>query len=160
MKWLMPFVGVMIPAYVISRAAGLIGTQIGLVLICTAINMPIVIWTLYSFMRDIPREILDSARIDGASVMRQIVFLLPPLCGPGLGSAALLSIILCWNEAFWSFQMTPAEGSPFSAVIATLSGAPLPAEISAASLIAIAPILLIAWLTHRQSRGLTFGVVH
>jgi sorbitol/mannitol transport system permease protein len=156
----MPGVGVMIPMYLIFKSIGLIDTQLGLVLIYAAINMPIVIWMLYSYMRDIPRDILDSARIDGASVTQQILFLLLPLCAPGLGSTALLSIVLCWNESFWSIQMTSAEGAPLSAYIASLSGGPLPAEISAASLIAIAPIVVIGWLAQRQfARGLTFGAV-
>ena len=156
----MPGVGVMIPMYLIFKATGLIDTQLGLVLIYAVINLPIVIWMLYSYMRDIPREILDSARIDGASVTQQIVFLLLPLCAPGLGSTALLSIVLCWNEAFWSIQMTSAEGAPLSAYIASLSGGPSSPEVSAASLIAIAPILVIGWLTQRQfARGLTFGAV-
>ena len=160
MTRLMPGVGVMIPMYLVFRAIGLIDTQLGLVLIYAAINLPIVIWMLHSYMRDIPRDILESARIDGASVTQQIVLLLLPLCAPGLASTALLSIVLCWNEAFWSIQMTNAEGAPLSAYIATLSGGPLPAEISAASLLAIAPIILIGWMTQRQLvRGLTFGAV-
>ena len=115
---------------------------------------------LYSYMRDIPREILDSARIDGATVTQQIVFIMLPLCDPGVGSTALLSVVLCWNEAFWSTQMTSAEAAPLSGYVASLSGGPLPAEISAASLIATAPILLIGWLAQRQfARGLTFDAV-
>ena len=156
----MPGVGLMIPMYLIFKAIGLIDTQLGLVLIYAAVNMPIVTWMLYSYMRDIPPDILDSARVDGASVAQQIVFLLLPLCAPGFGSTALLSIVLCWNEAFWSIQLTSAEAAPLSAYIANLSGGPLPAEISAASLLAIAPILVIGWLTQRQfARGLTFGAV-
>ena len=156
----MPGVGVMIPMYLIFKAIGLIDTQIGLVLIYAAINLPIVVWMLYSYMRDIPRDILESARIDGASVTQQIVFLLLPLCAPGLASTALLSVVLCWNEAFWSIQMTAAEGAPLSAYIAALAGGPMPAEISAASLLAVAPIILIGWMAQRQfARGLTFGAV-
>lgn len=156
----MPGVGVMIPMYLIFKAIGLIDTQLGLVLIYAIINLPIVIWMLYSYMRDIPREILESARIDGASAMQQIGFLLLPLCAPGIASTALLSVVLCWNEAFWSIQMTSAEGAPLSAYVASLSGGPLPAEISATSLLAVAPILLIGWVAQRQfARGLTFGAV-
>ena len=156
----MPGVGVMVPMYLIFKAVGLIDTQLGLVLIYAATNLPIVVWMLHSYMRDIPRDILESATIDGASAMQQIVFLLLPLCAPGLASTALLSIVLCWNEAFWSIQMTAAEGAPLSAYIAALSGDPMPAKISAASLIAIAPIILIGWIAQRQfARGLTFGAV-
>ncbi len=156
----MPGVGVMIPMYLIFKAIGLVDTRIGLVLIHAAINLPIMIWMLWSFMRDVPRDMLDSARIDGASAAQQIVFLLLPLCAPGFSSAALLSVVLCWNEGFWSIQMTSAEGAPLSAYVASLSGGPLPAEISAASLVAVAPIVAIGWLTQRQfARGLTFGAV-
>ena len=156
----MPGVGVMIPMYLIFKTVGLIDTQIGLVLIYAAINLPIVVWMLHSYMRDIPRDILESARIDGASLTQQIVFLLLPLCAPGIASTTLLSVVLCWNEAFWSIQMTSVEGAPLSAYIAALSGGPIPAEISAASLLAIAPIVMIAWLAQRQfARGLTFGAV-
>ncbi len=156
----MPGVGVIIPMYLIFKAIGLIDTQLGLVLIYAVINLPVVVWMLHSYMRDIPGDILESARIDGASVKQQIVFLLLPLCAPGIASTAFLSVVLCWNEAFWSIQMTSAEGAPLSAYIATLSGGPMPAEISAASLIAITPILVIGWLAQRQfARGLTFGAV-
>ena len=156
----MPGVGIMIPMYLIFKAAGLIDTQLGLVLIYAIINMPIVVWMLYSYMLDIPRVILECARLDGASVTQQIVLLLLPLCAPGIASTALLSIVLCWNEAFWSIQMTSAEGAPLSAYIASLSGGPLPAEISATSLLAVAPILVIGWIAQRQlARGLTFGAV-
>lgn len=156
----MPGVGVMIPMYLIFKAVGLVDTQAGLVLIYALVNLPIAIWMLHAYMRDIPREILESARIDGASVAQQIVFLLLPLCAPGIASTALLSIVLCWNEAFWSIQMTSAEGAPLSAYVASLSGGPLPAEISATSLVAIGPVMLIGWATQRQFvRGLTFGAV-
>lgn len=156
----MPGMGVMIPMYLIFKAAGLVDTRTGLVLIYAVLNLPIAVWMLYASMRDIPREILDSARLDGASTAQQITLLVLPLCAPGLGSAALLSIVLCWNEAFWSVQMTSAEGAPLSAYIAALSGGPSPAAISAASLIAVAPMLAAGWLAQRQfARGLTFGAV-
>jgi sorbitol/mannitol transport system permease protein len=155
-----PSAGIVVPMYLIFKSAGLIDTQIGLILIYAVINLPIAIWMLYSYMRDIPREILDSARIDGASVTQQIVLLLLPLCAPGIASTALLSIVLCWNEAFWSIQMTSVEGAPLSAYIASLSGGPLPAEISATSLLAVGPMVVIGWITQRQfARGLTFGAV-
>ena len=156
----MPGVSVLVPMYLIYKAIGLIDTQLGLVLIYAIINLPIVIWMLYSYMRDIPRDILGSARIDGASVTQQIVFLLLPLCAPGIASTALLSIVLCWNEAFWSIQMASAGAAPLSAYIASLSGDPFAAKFSATSLLAVAPILVIGWIAQRQfARGLTFGAV-
>ena len=156
----MPGIGVMLPMYLIFKAVGLIDTQLGLVLVFALMNLPIMVWMLYSYMREIPRDILDSARIDGATARQQLVRILLPLCLPGVCSAALLSAVLCWNESFWSIQLTSSAGVPLSAYISTLSGDVLWAKLSAASLLAIAPILLIGWTTQRTFvRGLTFGAV-
>ena len=80
-------------------------------LIYALTNLPIVIWMLYSYMREIPRDILDSARIDGASATQQLLLVLLPLCAPGdLLDRAAVRRSLCWNEAFWSIQMTSSAG--------------------------------------------------
>ena len=156
----MPGIGIMMPVYLIFKTVGLIDTAFGLVLVFTVTNLPIAVWMLYSTMREIPRDILDSARIDGASATQQLWRVLIPLCAPGIGSTALLLVILCWNEAFWSLELTASDGAPLSAAIAALSSDLLWAKLSAASLLATAPILLIGWLTQRQFvRGLTFGAV-
>lgn len=156
----MPAAGLMIPMYLIFKVTGLIDTRLGLVLTYALTNLPIVVWMLYSYMREIPRDILDGARMDGASAAQQLLLVLLPLCAPGICSTALLSIILCWNEAFWSIQLTSSDAAPLSAYIATLSDDLLWAKLSAASLLAIGPVLLLGWLTQRQFvRGLTFGAV-
>lgn len=156
----MPGIGIMLPMYLIFKAIGLIDTQLGLILVFALINLPIMVWMLQSYMREIPRDILDSARMDGATISQQLVRVVLPLSLPGLCSTALLSVVLCWNECFWSIQMTSSAGAPLSAYISTLSGDVLWAKLSAASLLAIAPILLVGWLTQRTFvRGLTFGAV-
>ena len=79
---------------------------------------------------------------------------------PEVCSTALLSMVLCCNESFWSIQMTSSAAAPLSAYIATLSGDVLWAKLSAASLLGVAPILLVGRLTQRTFvRGLTFGAV-
>ena len=156
----MPGIGIMLPMYLIYKAIGLIDTQLGLVIIFALINLPIMVWMLYSYMREIPRDVLDSVRLDGATASQQLVHVLLPLCLPGICSTALLSAVLCWNESFWSIQLTSSAGAPLSAYISTLSGDLLWAKLSAASLLAVAPILLVGWLTQRTFvRGLTFGAV-
>ena len=156
----MPGIGIMMPMYLIFKALGLIDTQFGLILVFALINLPIMVWMLYSYMREIPRDILDGARLDGATASQQLVHVLLPLCLPGICSTALLSAVLCWNESFWSIQLTSSAGAPLSAYISTLSGDVLWAKLSAASLLAVAPILLVGWLTQRTFvRGLTFGAV-
>ena len=150
----------MMPMYLIFTALGLMDTRIGLILIYAVLNLPIVVWLFYFYMREIPREILESARLDGATVKQQLLHLLLPLCLPGVCKTALLSIVLCWNESFWSIQMTSSAGVPVSAYIASMSGDLLLPQLSAASLLAIGPILLVGLLTQRTFvRGLTFGAV-
>lgn len=159
---MMPSVGVLVPVYLIFRDVGLLDTRVGLVAIYTLANLPIVVWMLYSFFRDVPHEILEASRMDGATFLQQMVFLLLPLSAPGIASTGLLSIILSWNETFWSINLTSSEAAPLTAFIASFSSPEglFWARLSAASVLAIAPILMLGWMTQRQLvRGLTFGAV-
>ncbi|MEW9308943.1 carbohydrate ABC transporter permease [Labrys neptuniae] len=159
---MMPAVGVLVPMYLLFRDTGLLDTRIGLVILFTLSNLPIVVWMLYSFFKDVPHEILEAGRMDGARVGAQIRHLLLPLTLPGIASTALLSIILCWNEAFWSLNLTASQAGPLTAFIASFSSPEglFWAKLSAASTLAVAPILIFGWMTQRQLvRGLTFGAV-
>ena len=159
---MMPAVGVLIPIYLIYKNLGLLDTTYGLIIVYFLMNLPIVAWMIYSFFKDVPKEILEAARMDGARPLQQITMLLVPLALPGIASTALLSIILCWNEAFWSINLTSTQARPLTAFIASFSSPEglFWAKLSAASLLAIAPILIFGFLTQRQLvRGLTFGAV-
>jgi sorbitol/mannitol transport system permease protein len=159
---MMPAVGVLVPMYLLFRWSNLLDSRTGLVGIYTLMNLPIVVWMLYSFFRDVPKEILEAARMDGAKPRQQLVLLLVPLSLPGILSTALLSIIICWNEAFWSINLTASQAAPLTAFIASFSSPEglFWSKLSAASLLAITPILALGWLTQRQLvRGLTFGAV-
>ena len=159
---MMPAVGVLVPMYLIFRDTGLLDTQIGMIIIYFLMNLPIVVWMLYSFFREVPKEILEAGRMDGATPRQQLIELLLPLSLPGIFSTALLSIIICWNEAFWSLNLTASQAAPLTAFIARFSSPEglFWAKLSAASFLAIAPILVFGWLTQRQLvRGLTFGAV-
>ena len=159
---MMPAVGVLVPIYYIFRTTGMLDTRTGIIIIYALMNLPIVVWMLYSFFREVPKEILEASRMDGAQPRQQLLLLLLPLSLPGIMSTALLSIILCWNEAFWSINLTASNAAPLTALIASFSSPEglFWAKLSAASLLAIAPILVFGWLTQRQLvRGLTFGAV-
>jgi sorbitol/mannitol transport system permease protein len=159
---MLPAVGVLMPIYLIVRSAGLLDTRIALIIIYVLSNLPIAVWMLFTFFREMPKDIIEASRIDGANVTQAIVHVLLPLVSPGIASTALLSIILCWNEAFWSLNLTAHEAAPLTAFIASFS-APQGlfwAKLSAASTLAIAPILVFGWVSQRQLvRGLTFGAV-
>lgn len=159
---MLPPVGVLIPIYLLFRDTGLLDTRTGLVIILTLINLPIIIWMLYTYFKEIPGEILEAARMDGASLKEEVIYVLTPMAIPGMASTVLLNIILAWNEAFWTLNLTAAKAAPLTAFIASYSSPEglFYAKLSAASVMAIAPILIMGWFSQKQLvRGLTFGAV-
>ncbi|WP_108258221.1 carbohydrate ABC transporter permease [Mangrovicoccus ximenensis] len=159
---MLPPVGVLVPLYLIFRDLGLLDTRIGLVFVLTMINLPIIIWMLYTYFREIPSEILEAARMDGAGLREEVLHVLMPMAVPGMASTVLLNIILAWNEAFWTLNLTAAKAAPLTAFIASYSSPEglFYAKLSAASTMAIAPILIMGWFSQKQLvRGLTFGAV-
>ena len=159
---MMPAVGVLIPIYLIFRDLRLLDTVHGLTLIMTLINLPIIIWMLYTYFKEIPVDILEAARMDGAELWNEIVHVLVPMAVPGIASTLLLNVILAWNEAFWTITLTSGRAGTLTAFISSFSSPQglFLAKLSAASLLAIAPILLMGWFSQKQLvRGLTFGAV-
>ncbi|MGB2134299.1 MAG: carbohydrate ABC transporter permease [Pseudomonadales bacterium] len=159
---MMPAVGVMIPIYLMVQSAGLLDTKTALVIIMMLVNLPIIIWMLYTYFKEIPGDILEAARMDGANLKNEIIYILTPMAVPGIASTMLLNIILAWNEAFWTLNLTAAKAAPLTAFIASYSSPEglFYAKLSAASTMAIAPILILGWFSQKQLvRGLTFGAV-
>jgi len=159
---MLPPVGVLVPIYLLSRDTGLLDTRTGLVIIYTLINLPIVIWMIYTYFKDAPKDILEACRMDGASLWQEIRHVLVPITMGGLSSTFLLSLILSWNEAFWSLNLTASSAAPLTALIASYSSPEglFWAKLSAASTLAVAPILVFGWISQKQLvRGLTFGAV-
>ena len=159
---MMPAVAGMIPLYLLFQRMGLIDTKIGLVLALMLMNLPIIIWMLYTYFKEIPGEILEAARMDGAGLWSEIAYVLTPMALPGIASTMLLNIILAWNEAFWTIVLTTTKAAPLSAFIASFSAPQglFYAKLSAASAMAILPILILGWFSQKQLvRGLTFGAV-
>jgi sorbitol/mannitol transport system permease protein len=159
---MMPSVGVLVPIYLMWKNTGMLDTVWGLVIVYTLINLPIAVWMSYTYFNEIPRDILEAGRIDGAATWQEIVYLLMPMSLPGLASTALLLVILSWNEAFWSINLSSSNAAPLTVFIASYSSPEglFWAKLSAASLLAVAPILIVGWLSQKQLvRGLTFGAV-
>ena len=159
---MMPAVGVLVPIYLIFRNLHLLDNLGGLTVIIMLIDLPIVVWMLYTYFREIPGEILEAARMDGATLRSEILYVLTPMAVPGIASTLLLNIILAWNESFWTIQLTTTNAAPLTAFIASFSSPQglFWAKLSAASVMAIAPILIMGWFSQKQLvRGLTFGAV-
>jgi sorbitol/mannitol transport system permease protein len=159
---MMPPVGVLVPIYLIFRDYGLLDSRTGLVILLCLGNLPIVIWMLFTYFKEIPKDILEAARMDGATVTKEIIYVLAPMSLPGIASTLLLNVILAWNEAFWTLNLTTSDAAPLTTFIASYSSPEglFWAKLSAASTLAIAPILVLGWFSQKQLvRGLTFGAV-
>jgi sorbitol/mannitol transport system permease protein len=159
---MLPAVGVLYPIYLIFIKLGLLDSRVGLMIVLMLINLPIIIWMLYTYFKEIPVDILEAARMDGASLKSEILYVLTPMALPGIASTMLLNFILAWNEAFWTLNLTAAKAAPLTAFIASYSSPEglFYAKLSAASTMAIAPVLILGWFSQKQLvRGLTFGAV-
>lgn len=157
-----PAVGVLIPIFLVYKNIGLLDNVWGLIALYTAMNLPIMIWMVYSYFRDIPKDLVEAADIDGASMMQTMIRVILPLATPGLASTCLLALILAWNESFWSITMTNHSAATLAVFIASFKSAEgmFWAKMSAASVLSIAPIVVLGWFAQRQMvRGLTFGAV-
>jgi sorbitol/mannitol transport system permease protein len=159
---MMPAVGVLVPIYLIFKWLGLLDTRVGLVVVLALMNLPIIVWMLYTYFKEIPGEILEAARMDGANLRAEILYVLTPMAVPGIASTVLLNIILAWNESFWTLNLTVTDAAPLTKFISSFSSPQglFYAKLSAASTMAIAPILIMGWFSQKQLvRGLTFGAV-
>ena len=159
---MLPAVGVLMPIYLICQSLGLLDTKLALVVIYALINLPIIMMILFNYFREIPKEILEAARMDGTSTWGEITQIVIPLAWGGIASTALLSIVLLWNEAFWSIHLTSADAGTLVALVASFSSPEglFWAKLSAVSTLACAPIVVFGWFTQKQLvQGLTFGAV-
>ena len=159
---MLPAVGVLYPISLLFVEFNLLDTRSGLMVVLMLINLPIIVWMLFTYFKEIPGEILEAARMDGAKFKEEILYVLTPMAIPGIASTVLLNFILAWNEAFWTLNLTAAKAAPLSAFIASYSSPEglFFAKLSAASTMAIAPVLILGWFSQKQLvRGLTFGAV-
>ena len=159
---MMPAVGALVPIYVLAQVSHLLDTRLALVIVFTLSNLPIMVWMLFSSFKDVPPEILEAARMDGASLWQEFRQVLLPLSMGALASCGLLCLVLSWNEAFWSLNLTSAKAGTLATLIASYSSPEglFWAKLSAASLMAIAPIVVFGWFSQKQLvQGLTFGAV-
>ncbi len=159
---MMPAVGALVPIYVLAQTAGLLDSLTALTIVFTLSNLPIMVWMLYSAYKDIPHEILEAARMDGAGLWAEFRHVVLPLSVGGMASTGLLCLVLSWNEAFWALNLTSAKAGTLATLIASYSSPEglFWAKLSAASLMAIAPIVVFGWFSQKQLvQGLTFGAV-
>ncbi|MBC8099946.1 MAG: carbohydrate ABC transporter permease [Armatimonadetes bacterium] len=159
---MLPPVGIIVPLFVIFRDLGLRDTHLGLIIIYTAMNLPLVIWMMRSFFLDVPYEILEAGRIDGTTLWQEFQYVVIPLVRPGLFATALLCMIFAWNEFFFAFNLTVTQAAPLSVYISSFKTAEglFWAKMSAGATAAVLPVVIAGWFAQRQLvQGLTMGAV-
>ena len=159
---MMPAVGALVPVYVMAQTAGLLDSLTALFIVFTLANLPIMVWMLYSAFKEVPKDILEAVRLDGATVWEEYRHVILPLTMGGIASTGLLCLVLSWNEAFWALNLSSSNAATLASLIASYSSPEglFLAKLSAASLMAIGPIVVFGWFSQKQLvQGLTFGAV-
>jgi sorbitol/mannitol transport system permease protein len=159
---MLPIVGAIIPLYVIARDLHLLDHVQLLVILYTAMNLPVAVWMLRSFLLEVPPEIIEAARVDGAGLLTQLRKVILPIISPGLAAAALICFIFAWNEFFLAVNLTTINAAtiPIYLVGFVQPEGPFLAHLSAAATIASLPVLIAGWSAQgRLVRGLSMGAV-
>jgi sorbitol/mannitol transport system permease protein len=158
----MPFAAILVPLYVIVSRLNLLDNLFTLITVYTAMNLPLIIWMARSYFMDLPKEVLESAWLDGCNTLRTIVTIVMPMAAPGLVAAALLSIIFAWNDFFFAVTLTYTQSPTLPIMVAVFSSNQdlFLAKVSAlATMIILVPVVLGIYAQRHLVRGLTGGAV-
>ncbi|WP_020105821.1 carbohydrate ABC transporter permease [Nocardia sp. 348MFTsu5.1] len=159
---MLPVVAVIIPLYVIVGQIGMLDNVWTLIILYTSMNLPIAVWMMRSFFLEVPKEILEAAEIDGASLWTSVREVILPLVSPGIAATALICVIFSWNEFFFAVNMTAVNAQTMPvALTGFMSGQGLYwAQLSAASVVAAVPVVICGWIAQNKLvRGLSFGAI-
>ncbi|NKW91798.1 carbohydrate ABC transporter permease [Rhodobacteraceae bacterium R_SAG9] len=159
---MLPAAAVLYPMTFLTKSLGLFDTHFMIILVLSLINLPIVIWMLFTYFKEIPKDIIEAGKMDGVDTLGEIKEILIPLAWGGIASTALLCFIFCWNEAYWTVRLTTTDAATLSKLI---EGNRAPeglffGRLSAVSTAAVGPIVVLGWFCQKQLvQGLTFGAV-
>jgi len=159
---MLPVVGAIVPVYILARDTGLLDDVAALIILYTGMNLPIAVWMLRSFFLEIPREVMEAAKIDGANLWRELARVVLPLMAPGIAATALICVLFAWNEFFFSVNLTAAKAAtvPVFLVGFVTSEGLFWARLSAACTMAALPVVLAGWIAQKQLvRGLSMGAI-
>jgi sorbitol/mannitol transport system permease protein len=158
----LPFAASLVPLYLLARDLQLLDNIFALALIYTTINLPLGVWLLRSFLLEIPPELFEAARVDGAGFLTEITRIVVPLIAPGIAATSLICVIFSWNEFFYAVNFTSSvAGTAPIFLVGFISGRGLfYAKLAAAATLASLPVLVGGWIAQKQLiRGLTMGAV-
>ncbi|MGO1256323.1 carbohydrate ABC transporter permease, partial [Microbacterium gubbeenense] len=158
----MPLAASIIPVYLVLQALGLLDNISALSILYVGINLPIAVWMMRSFLAEVPREVIEAAQLDGARLRTEMFRVVLPMVMPGVAAAGLICFIFAWNEFFLANLLTANVARttpPFLTSFVDGRGQFL-AVLSAASTIAILPVVAAGWIAQKQLvRGLAMGAI-
>jgi sorbitol/mannitol transport system permease protein len=159
---MLPVVAAIIPIYIAARDLHMLDNIFTLVILYTAMNLPIAVWMLRSFLLEVPGELLEAAEMDGAPLRRTVTEVILPVVAPGLAATALICCIFSWNEFFFAVNITAARAATVPVfLVGFISSEGLYfAQLAAAAMVATLPVILAGWVAQRYLvRGLSFGAI-
>ncbi|GAB3153657.1 carbohydrate ABC transporter permease [Amycolatopsis sp. NPDC004378] len=159
---MLPIVAAIIPLYIISQNTELLDTVWALVILYTSMNLPLAIWMMRSFFLEVPHEMIEAGRIDGANLPTLLRKIIMPVVAPGIAATALICVIFSWTEFFYAVNLTAARAGtvPVFLVGFITSEGLYWAQLSAAALLASLPVMIVGWIAQNHLvRGLSMGAV-
>ena len=158
----LPLVAAILPLWILARELGILNSRTVLVILYTAMNLPLAVWMLRSFFQEVPRSLIEAAEMDGASLRSQLTSVVLPIVAPGVAATALLCVIFAWNEFFLAVQLNTVDGQtvPIWATSFVSTRGNFIAKLSAASTLATLPVVIAGWVAQkRMIRGLAMGAI-
>jgi sorbitol/mannitol transport system permease protein len=159
---MLPVVAAIIPIYIAARDLHMLDNIWTLVILYTAMNLPIAVWMMRSFFLEVPHELLEAAEMDGAPLRRTMREVILPVVAPGIAATALICCIFSWNEFFFAVNLTATQAATVPVfLVGFISSEGLYfAQLAAAATVATLPVILAGWVAQRYLvRGLSFGAI-
>ena len=159
---LLPPVAVLVPLYTWFQKFGLNKVPTGLLLAYIGFHVPIVVWMVYSFFKDVPVELMEASSLDGCKRFQQLMLIALPLAKTGIIASGLLVAVFIWNEFFLGFNLTSNTTATLPVYLSRFreQQGMFTAQLCASSAVAVVPALIFGWLSQKSLvKGLTMGAV-
>ncbi len=160
---MLPPIAVLVPLYALFNKAGLVNTRLALVIAYTTFSLPLIVWIMRGFFEDLPAELEEAARVDGATRGGAFLRVMLPLARPGLVTAAILSLLLAWNDFLFAAVLTSNATQTLPVLLASYAGADTGVDwgpIAASGVLVVIPVILFSFAVQRHLvTGLSAGAV-
>jgi multiple sugar transport system permease protein len=160
---MLPPIAVLVPLYALFNKAGLVNTRLALVIAYTTFSLPLIVWIMRGFFEDLPAELEEAARVDGATRGGAFLRVMLPLARPGLVTAAILSLLLAWNDFLFAAVLTSNSTRTLPVLLASYAGADTGVDwgpIAASGVLVVLPVILFSFAVQRHLvTGLSSGAV-